>query len=693
MSLATYRKKRHFDKTAEPKGKPHKVAGARFVVQKHAASQLHYDFRLELDGVLKSWAVPKGPYLNPAVKALAVHVEDHPIEYASFEGTIPEGQYGGGTVMVWDEGTWEPEGDAQRGYEKGSLSFRLRGKKLKGRWKLIKMRGKAGEKGKNWLLFKVNDDAATGPTEPAVVDRKTNSVSTGRSLDEIARDAGQPVTARTKARQPRTTRARTKTKTRRKTAKAKSRPGESSDARKARMPEIIHPQLATLVREPPSGDDWIFELKFDGYRLLARREKDQVVLRTRAGHDWTHRFSRIAREVAKLPVNQGMFDGEVVIMAPDGTTDFQALQNLLKRGDDVNLVYYVFDMPYCDGLDLTHLPLIERKQRLKAILDALGTKDGPIRYSDHLQGSGAKVFEHACRSVVEGMVAKRIDSPYEQKRSATWVKLKCAKRQEFVIGGWTEPSGARHKLGALLLGYYETSGTLKYCGRVGTGFTEATLADLSERLTPLESAEAPFDDPPTGRAARDVQWVKPKLVAEIEFGSWTDDGILRHAAFLGLREDKKAREVKREDPVALPKTRNGKPGPEPKDTDESGTIAGVHLTHPDRVLYLPMRTITKRDLAEYYESVAEWILPHLRHRPLSIVRCPEGRQGPCFFQRHSGQNLPKAIRGIEVHEKEGPQLCLAVDDVAGLVARSARRCGSKFIPGPAGRIGSIVPIA
>jgi bifunctional non-homologous end joining protein LigD len=661
MSLEEYRKKRQFNQTAEPRGRQGKADSARFVVQKHDASRLHYDFRLELDGVLKSWAVPKGPNLNPAVKALAVHVEDHPIEYASFEGTIPEGQYGGGTVMVWDEGTWEPEGDPRRGYERGSLTFRLRGQKLKGRWKLLQMHGKAGDEGKNWLLLKIKDDEAIGPDDRPIVDAEPRSMTSGRALEEIAQGSDATWTSNGKPAQARRRRAAGPGR-----AGAPGPEGEKPalpGARKTAMPKVIRPQLATLVREAPSGNEWIFELKFDGYRIICRKDDGNVVLRTRAGHDWTHRFPRVARAAAELDVGNALLDGEIVVTAPDGTTDFQALQNLMRRGTDEDLVYYVFDLPYYDGLDLTQVPLIERKHLLEKLVAAQDRKDRVIRYSDHLEGSGSRVFEHACRSPIEGLVAKRIDSPYEQRRSAHWVKLKCAKRQEFVIGGWSEPRGRRQGLGALLLGYYRNPQGLTYCGRVGTGFTLETLSDLAERLAPLATEEPPFVNPPVGRAASGAHWVAPRLVAEVEFGSWTRDDIVRHAVFVGLREDKTSLEVSREVAVDPPATARKVD----RSTKGARSVKSMRLTNPDRVLY-PEADLTKRDLAEYYASIADWILPHLVHRPLSLVRCPDGRQRTCFFQRHMGENMPEPIRGIEVPGKERTERCIAIDDAAGLAA-------------------------
>jgi bifunctional non-homologous end joining protein LigD len=669
MSLKEYWSKRHFDRTAEPKGGEKKSDGGIFVVQKHAASRLHYDFRLELDGVLKSWAVPKGPNLDPSVKALAVQVEDHPIEYASFEGVIPQGEYGGGTVMVWDQGNWESEGDPRRALATGKLSFRLWGEKLKGRWTLRRMGGKAGDHGKNWLLIKSPDVEARGPGDPPITEQQPESVVSKRSLDEIARDADREWNSNgvKKAREYATTaNGRPAKRT------AKKQPlAELPGARPNKLPEIIKPALATLVREAPSGPDWIFELKFDGYRLLAHIKDGRVVLRTRAGNDWTDRFPTIARAAARLAVESAILDGEVVVLAPDGATDFQALQNLMREGRDKHLVYYVFDLPHLDGYDLTRVPLLERKELLRKILTSRSSRNSPIRFSDHLAGDGPKVLAHACRNAIEGLVAKRVDSAYAQKRTADWVKVKCLKRQEFVIGGWTEPRGARSGFGALLLGYYRENGELVYCGKVGTGFSDQTLVDLHERLDKLAAERPPFVNPPRGSEAKGVHWVRPKLVAEIEFGFWTKDGMLRHSSFHGLREDKPAREVKLESPVDLSTAVKKAPSvkvekaPATRRRPSAAPSTPV-VTHPERVVY-PESGITKQHLADYYASVADWILPHVVNRPLSIIRCPEGWRGDCFFQRHRTDGMPASVRSIEMLEGRSRQKCLAIDDVSGLI--------------------------
>jgi bifunctional non-homologous end joining protein LigD len=436
------------------------------------------------------------------------------------------------------------------------------------------------------------------------------------------------------------------------------------------MPRVIQPQLATLVQEPPLGDDWLYEVKLDGYRLICRVENGNVVLRTRAGNDWTERFPHIAAAAAALPVKQAMLDGEVVVLSPQGISDFQALQNMISRQGDADLLYYAFDLPYCGGYDLTEVPLIERKALLSRLINTLPA-GGPIRYSDHIQGDGQNVMAHACHSIVEGMVAKRVNSPYEQRRSDQWLKIKCTKRQEFVIGGWTDPGGARKELGALLLGYYNDAGELVYAGRVGTGYTAESLIELRRALDKVAANRPAFAVPPAGSRNAHVHWVEPKIVAEVAFQSWTSDGMVRHAAFQGLREDKPPRDVRRErERTAYSKGstmgRELKRAPLKIASNADWPFA-TRLTNPDRVLY-PEAGITKRELADYFAAVADWILPHVAGRPLTVVRCPGGIGEGCFFQKHLGEGMPPSLRGIEIQEEKTQGVYLVVDDVEGLIA-------------------------
>jgi bifunctional non-homologous end joining protein LigD len=676
MSLQEYKRKRDFRRTAEPSGK--EPAGAAvgwgFVVQKHAASRLHYDFRLELDGVLKSWAVPKGPSLDPAVKSLAVQVEDHPLDYASFEGVIPEGQYGGGTVMVWDHGVWEPSGNAKQGLARGKLTFQLRGEKLSGTWSLVRMSGKAGNDGKNWLLIKKDDESARDSNTFNVVAERPESVLSGRDLEDIVAAADRVWSGGgAKKPTPKKNTAATKRRTAARFHSDKPVAG-LPNARRGAIPTNFNVQLATLAESIPKGDQWLHELKLDGYRIVAMVERGQTRLVTRSGNDWTDRFPDIAQAVERLRLESAILDGEVVALDNDGVTDFQRLQNWLKRGGQDSLVYYIFDLPYVAGYDLTQTPLVERKRWLAdLLLSAAPENNGTLRYSDHIRGQGVQVLEHTCRFAMEGVVSKLANSSYQGRRTKTWLKTKCLKRQEFVIGGYSKPSGSRTAFGALLLGYYEGQ-RLVYCGRVGTGFTEDSLKQIESELATRRSRSPAFHNPPTGSQRRGVTWVRPELVAEVEFAQWTDDGLLRHPVFHGLREDKSPQEIVRDVTVAAKSKQESMPSERRTDAAapsgarrSEAEVAGVRLTHPDRVLF-PQLGITKRELAEFYEAIADWILPHIVGRPLSLVRCPKGRDGECFFQKHLTESMPDRLRGVQIEEKNKHSTYVVVDDLAGLVS-------------------------
>jgi bifunctional non-homologous end joining protein LigD len=554
MSLKEYKRKRNFRRSPEPSGGGGKNGpGLQFVVQKHAARRLHYDFRLELDDVLKSWAVPKGPSLDPAVKALAVEVEDHPLDYADFEGVIPQGEYGGGTVMVWDHGQWQPEGDAAKGLQQGKLTFQLFGEKLHGGWSLVRMNRREGDDKNNWLLIKQRDKHARPNAKTDILSRKPRSVLTGRNMEEIAADADRVWSSNGKAAAKNSRkRARSSTKTTpasNRSSVSRKRGGNNpplsakdlaklTSARRAKQPNEFKPQLATLVSRVPSGDDWLHELKFDGYRSLVFIENGKVRLVSRNGNDWTARFQAVADALQLLPVTNAILDGEVVALDDGGLSNFQRLQNQMKRGDDASLVEYLFDMPYCEGYDLTQTPLVERKEALaRLVLSANPKNDGTIRYSDHIRGHGDDVLHHACRQAMEGVICKRADGTYQQSRSASWLKVKCLHEQEFVVGGYTKPQGARVGFGALLLGYYDR-GKLVYAGRVGTGFTTQSLRELTAELNQRRIDAPPFANPPTGSERRGVTWVKPELVAEVEFTEWTSDGRLRHPSFVCFGEAK-----------------------------------------------------------------------------------------------------------------------------------------------------------
>jgi len=719
MGLAEYHRKRDFGKTDEPRGREH-ASGATlaFVIQKHAASHLHYDFRLELDGVLKSWAVPKGPSLDPSVKRLAVHVEDHPIEYGDFEGIIPRGEYGGGTVMLWDHGLWEPLGDPHKAYQKGHLRFALHGEKLHGGWHLVRSRrGEEGEK-EQWLLFKDDDAVAKPESEGVITEDEPRSVTTGRTIEEIAADAdntwnsNRPPKESVKQRfAAAAAKAAEKLKPAAKGA-AKAKPGSKgaagssvpvpAGAHKAPMPKELLPELATLVDDVPAGDQWLHEIKFDGYRLLVFIDRGRVRMLTRKANDWTDRFTGLVEPMQALPARQAVLDGEVVIVAPNGTTSFQLLQNVLNNGRQGELVFYAFDLLYLDGHDLRSVPLLERKEALGALLAGAGAEgEGPVRFSDHVVGNGALFHQHACKMGLEGIIAKRCDSRYAAKRTKDWLKIKCTRRQEFVIGGWTDPKGSRSAFGSLILGFYR-GGELVHAGRVGTGFNEELLGDVHRRLKKLQTDRSPFSNYGQRRAPKDVHWVKPELVCEVAFTEFTEEGILRHPTFQGLREDKSAREVVREDEQSLPPgakadspapptdvskaekkpeyerpLRNRSEMEQPPSTRSRASarktpteeVAGVRLSNPAKVLYSDVG-VTKLELARYYEAIGEeWMLPYCAGRPLTLVRCPEGAGGPCFYQKHADENFPKPIGRITVEENKGEKdVYTYVDSVAGLVS-------------------------
>ncbi|HYW06953.1 MAG TPA: non-homologous end-joining DNA ligase [Longimicrobium sp.] len=584
MSLRDYERKRDFRVTAEPRGT---VAGGSerlFVVQKHAASHLHYDFRLELDGVLKSWAVPKGPSLDPAVKRLAVEVEDHPVEYGSFEGTIPAGEYGGGTVMLWDRGTWTPDGDARKGLESGRIRFTLNGEHLHGAWSLVRSRRDADKP--QWLLIKSADEHAAPQVDDSEEDAR--SIATGRSMEEIAAGARPKRAARRKA-----------------TPAAKPAGSPIRGAKRAAMPAVPTPQLATLADAVPEGEGWLHEVKFDGYRLLATVRDGRATLVTRGGKDWTHRFPTVAKALGGLAAREALLDGEVVALAPDGTSSFQLLQNALRDRTESGLVFYGFDLLHLDGTDLRGVALHRRKELLRGVMEGA---DGALRFSDHIRGNGADFHREACRMGLEGIMCKEADAPYRAGRGKSWLKVKCGRRQEFVIGGFTDPRGSRKGFGSLLLGVYEGD-DFRYVGKVGTGFDAAGLRAMHARLRKIETDGSPFANHGTRRRPAGVHWVKPELVCEIAFTEWTDDGILRHPSFQGLREDKQPTEVIRESATPAPKPelpgRRLAPPPSTlrraKSAPGTAEVDGTRISHPNRVLF-PDAGITKLELAEYFHA-------------------------------------------------------------------------------------------
>ncbi|MEZ0316025.1 MAG: DNA ligase D [Methylophilaceae bacterium] len=633
MSLQKYWLKRDFDLTPEPKGKLAESKGElRFFIQLHHARSLHYDFRLEMDGTLKSWAVPKGPSLDPTDKRLAVHVEDHPLDYGTFEGSIPSGQYGAGRVVLWEEGIWVPLGNAAEGYSEGNLKFELFGHKLAGKWVLVRM-GKPSDK-ENWLLIKEKDKEAKTGKAANITELRPESV---RGIPFKKPD----LTERTE---------------------------KAVHSVATRMPSKISPQLATLVKKSPTGDEWLAEIKFDGYRALTRIVDGKAKIFTRNGHDWTKNWLALNNTLSKLPVDNAWLDGEVVAVK-NGKIRFSALHNYDPDDPTVELRYYLFDIIYLNGQDISPLPLINRKSLLKELLSS--QKDhSPLFYSEHFIGNSIQAFESACKNELEGIILKLANSTYQQSRTHNWLKLKCTQRQEFVITGYTATKGSRQGFGALLLGWYDQHGDLVYAGRVGTGFDDQVIRELGKQFQALVSNNSPYKNKLKGKELVGVHWLKPELVAEIKFAEWTSDGIVRHASFMGIRDDKVALDIIRE----LPENIDSKPTHPVANTSsvkkdaQSEMVEGVKITHPDRLIFTPEK-ITKSDLVNYYQKISEWILPHLKDRPLSLLRCPNGSEKECFFQKHLNEFDIKHIKSIKVpgHENGDYLIANKLPAVIGLV--------------------------
>jgi bifunctional non-homologous end joining protein LigD len=663
--LTTYHGKRRFDVTAEPKGAVGRNKGHAFVIQKHDATRLHYDLRLELDGVMKSWAVTRGPSLDPNQKRLAVQVEDHPIEYNKFEGTIPEGEYGGGTVMVWDRGTWTPEFDAHKGLKKGHLSFTLDGEKLQGAWHLVRMHRRPGEKRDNWLLIKQKDGAARSARDKDILDEQSLSVKTGRSLDEIAGGIKKTAVKKAAARQ-KTARKKTAKKAKKKTkkpaAKRKTKRKRAGDP----LPDFVQPSLATLSEKAPETGNWIHEIKFDGYRIQARLEDGKVTLLTRKGLDWTRKFVPIATAVAKLPATTALIDGEVVVNDDHGVSSFSALQQALKSGDSAAMSYYVFDLMHLDGDDLRPLPLTARKAALAQLLKKAGD-GGPLHLSESLAEPGPVLVKHACKLGLEGIISKRADAGYHSGRGHDWLKTKCSDRQEFVVAGFAPSTADKHSVGALILGVYK-DGQLVYTGRTGTGFTHQVARDLYRKFKPRIVSKSPFATVPLEeRGVRTPIWLEPTLVAEIEFKGWTHGDRIRHSSFQGLREDKAAKEVVHEVKVAAAanKSATAKRTSAPVRAGKGRVdVGGISLSHPERVYWEDVG-VTKKDLAEFYAKIWKWMAPHLVGRPISLLRCPEGAAGQCFFQKHASAGISQDH--LHLVPEDGDKI-LSLDDLDGLLS-------------------------
>jgi bifunctional non-homologous end joining protein LigD len=632
LDIETYNRKRDFTKTKEPKGRQLKGKGDSFVVQKHDASRLHWDFRLEMDGVLKSWAVPKGPSLDPNEKRLAMRTEDHPLDYGDFEGTIPKGEYGGGTVMLWDQGRWvpEPSKDPRKTIEEGHLHFTLEGDRMKGEWVMFRLKPRPGEKAEPWMLKKVTDDFADPEHGDALVDNCVTSVTTGRTMAEIA--AGEDVWRSNRGGQ--------------KGGRGKK---EASPA----PPPFMEPQLATLVDEVPTGNSWIHEYKYDGYRLLLAVGDGVATAWTRNGKDWSDKFKALVKAAARLPAGC-LIDGEAVALDESGKPNFQLLQSTLKDQKGANLAFYAFDLLVDRGEDIRKLPNLERKERLASLLEGVSP---PVLYGDHVVGRGEALFAEVCRQGGEGIISKKAAAPYRGARGRDWLKVKCIQRQEFVIVGWSE-SDRRLGFRSLLLGVQE-GGTLRYAGKVGTGFNAKLIQDLMDRMSPLEIDKPPLEVPRADR--KGAHWIEPRLVGEIAFTEVTGDGVLRHPSFIALREDKPASQVVREKPKHL---RKSEKQPE-RATAES---FGIKVSNPERIIY-PEDGLTKADLADYYAAVEPLIMIDAAKRPMTLIRCPQGRAKKCFFQKHDSGTFGPDVKHIPIKEKDGEvQDYLYFDDIRGLLA-------------------------
>ncbi|MFW5882912.1 MAG: DNA ligase D [Verrucomicrobiota bacterium] len=669
----TYSEKRNFSNTPEPSGENGQQRDDNapfFVVQKHEASSLHYDFRLAHNGTLKSWAVPKGPSLKPAEKRLAIQVEDHPLDYADFEGVIPEGEYGGGTVLIWDRGGFEPHKDMDEGLKKGRLQFALDGEKLKGDFELVRFREKE-ESGDQWLLIKHKDEHARDGCRKAITKEAPDSVVSQRSLKEVAEAAQQNATDDSGHEE------------------AEEQLDALDGSRERGLPdeqETMHP---TLVDDVPRNGKWLHEIKWDGYRLLIEKRDGKLRLLTRQRKDWTERFPEIAEAADALCEEDFLIDGEAVVLDSKGRSDFQGLQNRLKGKKAGHLRFYAFDVLYLCHHDLRKTPLAERKQVLQHWLhERAGDR---IAYSDHIESQGEVFYEHACREQLEGIVSKRPDSTYTNGRTKQWLKVKCSQRQEFVIVGYTDPGGSRKHFGSLVLAAHNDEGKLTYAGRVGTGFDQQRLEDIGGKLERLRRKTSPLEKGEQ-HLSKDVHWVTPKLVGEVEFTELTNDGLLRHPSFKGLREDKPASEVRLEIPADPDQptesadstaASNAKGDNKPPDavleevkeettSNGSGNSAepnyhGITITHPDREID-PDSGLTKGDLCAYYAKAAPHLMPFIEDRPLSLVRCPQGRQKSCFFQKHFKDSAPEQVETIELEEKKGRAPYAYLREESGVVA-------------------------
>ncbi|MES2035762.1 MAG: DNA ligase D [Pseudomonadota bacterium] len=703
--LETYRAKRDFKITAEPSGDVAVAASekARFVIQKHAASRLHYDLRLEHDGVFLSWAVTRGPSLDPHDKRLAVEVEPHPLDYGDFEGTIPAGEYGGGTVMLWDRGYWAPEPgfDVAKGLKKGELKVVFAGERIKGGYVLVKIRNDrmGGGKRSNWLLIKHRDEFVREGDAEAFMEETSSSIASGRSMEEIAAGKGKGPTpfittgkGSAKAvwhskdspedsaaeeavkhdapKAPKSARPKAATAAPAAKVAAKAAPAKATrPAKTAKIPAFVEPQFAKLVDRPPQGAGWAHEIKFDGYRMQLRVESGKATFKTRKGLDWSHKFPEIVKAAAALP--DGLYDGEAVALDADGSPDFAGLQAALGEGGKTkDLIYFVFDLLFADGEDLRGLPLSARKERLAALM--AGHEDARLRYVEHFTSGGDAVLLSACRMSLEGIISKKLDAPYRSGRGDIWTKAKCRAGHEVIIGGWTTTGDSFRSLIAGVM----RDGKLVHVGRIGTGFGQAKVKDLLPKLKALETDKSPFE----GRIARGngtTHWVKPQLVAEIEYAGFTGDGSIRQAAFKGLREDKPASEVEAESPAPAGKTElaQPKPGKSPAAKAGASVVMGVTLSSPDKSLWPEAgsdgKPVTKLELARYYEAVADWMMPHISHRPCSTIRTPDGITGQTFFQRHLGKGASSLLSEVVMEGDHAPYLMIERKEALAALAQTS----------------------
>ena len=625
--LEEYNRKRNFERTGEPENFSEETGDhLKFVVQHHLARRDHFDFRLEWNGVLLSWAVPKGPSYNPREKRLAVQVEEHPLEYRNFEGKIPQGEYGGGTVMIWDEGIWNPQADVNEGLRQGSLKFVLSGRRLKGKWALVRMKAKEDEKENNWLLLKEKDEYAQISDG---ISGFSTSIRTCRTIEEIENGAEEKFTGN---------------------------PFEKTEV-----------QLAKLVGNAPEGDNWLYEVKYDGYRILAYLEGNSVRLITRNGNDYTERFPEAAVSLIDWAAGRAMvLDGEMTVTDDKGRTDFQSLQNYIRHSKGKNLTYIIFDLLALDGEDLRQRPLIDRKKTLETLMESAPKN---LHYSQHIMGRGEECFQAACRTNLEGIVGKKADSVYSGTRNGAWIKLKCEKRQEFVIGGYSLSDKKASGVSSLLLGVYEGD-NLIYAGRAGTGLNARSMAELESKFAGVKREASPFRNAPRARTNEKITWLEPQLAAEIRFAEWTSEGLLRQASFKGLRTDKDPKTIRKESPDDETQSLKSEGEEKTMEAEQKGlVIEGVTITHPDKILF-ENPDITKADVVRYYEQAASRMLPYITNRLLSIVRCPKGISQTCFFKKHPGPGS-KGIVPLTIPNSDGEaEEYFYIQNISGLISEA-----------------------